>query len=78
MAELARSQPGFLGVESARGEDDLGITVSYWDSLDAIANWKRNVEHLEAQRRGRKDLYDAFTTRICRIERAYSFGAKTD
>ncbi len=78
MDELARSQPGFLGVESARGEDGLGITVSYWDSLDAIANWKRNVEHLDAQRRGRGDLYDAFTTRICRVERVYSFSAKTD
>jgi heme-degrading monooxygenase HmoA len=52
MVELASEQPGFLGVESVR--EDLGITVSYWESLEAIRNWKRNAEHLEAQRLGKE------------------------
>lgn len=38
MEELASEQPGFLGIESARGPDGLGITVSYWASRDAIAD----------------------------------------
>lgn len=42
MVELAAQQPGFLGVESVRDADGVGITVSYWESLDAIRNWKRN------------------------------------
>ena len=37
MVELAQQQPGFLGVESARQE--IGITVSYWKSLEAIKQW---------------------------------------
>lgn len=49
MVELARQQPGFLGVESARGADGLGITVSYWSDMESIANWKANTEHLVAQ-----------------------------
>src|SRR5687767_15917283 len=44
MVELASQQPGFLGVESTRGADGLGITVSYWASLEAIAAWKANAE----------------------------------
>jgi heme-degrading monooxygenase HmoA len=40
MFALASQQPGFLGVESAC--DGVGIAVSYWESLDAIRNWKRN------------------------------------
>lgn len=71
MVELARQQPGFLGVESAR--DGLGITVSYWTDLDAIKLWKDNVEHVEAQRLGHKKWYAAFTTRIAKVERDYSF-----
>ena len=47
MVELASEQPGFLGVESLRGADGFGITVSYWESEDAIKNWKRNAEHSE-------------------------------
>ena len=37
MDEFARRQPGFLGVETAR-DAYCGITVSYWENLDAIRN----------------------------------------
>ena len=30
MAALAARQPGYCGVDSARGADGLGITVSWW------------------------------------------------
>lgn len=49
MVELAHEQPGFLGVESARGAGDFGITVSYWVSTQAIAAWKVHAEHRIAQ-----------------------------
>ncbi|CAN7387093.1 antibiotic biosynthesis monooxygenase [Trinickia sp. LjRoot230] len=73
MAALAAQQPGFLGVESAR--EELGITVSYWESLDAIAAWKRNSEHLIAQKLGRSQWYASYKTRICKVERDYDFSA---
>lgn len=69
MLELAAGQEGFLGVEAAR--EDLGITVSYWESRAAIARWKRHAEHLEAQRLGRELWYSAFRVRVCRVERDY-------
>ncbi|AKJ69516.1 hypothetical protein PATSB16_38580 [Pandoraea thiooxydans] len=75
MVQLASQQPGFLGVESAR--DGLGITVSYWDSLEAIAAWKQNTAHLVAQQRGRDTWYETFKVRICRVERDYAF-ARTE
>ena len=76
MVALAADQPGFLGVESARGESGLGITVSYWQSMEAIAAWKRNAELAVAQQTGRKHWYSAFEVRIARVERAY--GMKAD
>jgi heme-degrading monooxygenase HmoA len=71
MVELASRQPGFLGVESTRGADGLGITVSYWASLDAIAAWKSQGEHRVAQSNGHKKWYEHFEVRIARVERAY-------
>jgi heme-degrading monooxygenase HmoA len=71
MEELAARQPGFLGIESAR--EDCGITVSYWQSLEAIAAWKRQGEHLQAQQRGREDWYSAYKIRIACVERDYGF-----
>ncbi len=71
MVELAAQQPGYLGIESARQE--LGITVSYWQTLDAIKNWKQVSEHLLAQKLGREKWYAAYKTRICLVERDYGF-----
>ena len=59
-------------VESVR--DGLGITVSYWRSLEDIANWKRVADHLEAQRSGREKWYATYKTRIAKVERDYGFG----
>jgi len=70
MLELAAAQPGFLGFESARQE--IGISVSYWASLEAIAAWKANLEHRAAQGRA-QDWYRAFRVRVCRVEREYGF-----
>lgn len=70
MFALASEQPGFLGFETARQE--IGISVSYWNSLDAIAAWKQNVEHQQAQAQAR-DWYKAFRVRVCRVEREYGF-----
>ncbi|HLL96195.1 MAG TPA: antibiotic biosynthesis monooxygenase [Spirosoma sp.] len=71
MVELAHGQPGFLGIESARNE--LGITVSYWNSLSAIRSWRQHAEHLIAQQTGRDRWYEAYKTRICKVDRDYEF-----
>lgn len=71
MVELARIQPGFLGVESARDGSGFGITVSYWKDEASIAAWKAQAEHAVAQRLGREQWYTAFRLRVCRVEREY-------
>jgi heme-degrading monooxygenase HmoA len=71
MEELARTMPGYLGIESARNEDGFGITVSYWQSEDAIVNWKQNAEHLVAQHTGRAKWYEDYKLNIAKVERAY-------
>ena len=71
MVELAKAQPGFIGMESARSE--IGITVSYWESLEAIRNWKANMEHLEAQEKGKTTWYKNYKVRIAKVEREYEF-----
>jgi heme-degrading monooxygenase HmoA len=74
MLELAARQPGFLGVESVRDATGFGLTVSYWRDEAAIAAWKTEGEHAEAQRLGREQWYAAFRLRICRVEREYGVG----
>lgn len=71
MLELAQSIPGYIGVESAR--EEIGITVSYWESREAIQQWRQHPEHIEAQRLGREKWYSTFKTRVCLVERESEF-----
>jgi heme-degrading monooxygenase HmoA len=71
MVELAAQQPGFLGVESARTPDGLGITVSYWSSEEAIAAWKAHADHKIAQETGQRVWYSDYQLRVARVERSY-------
>ena len=69
MITLAKQQQGFLGVESARNE--IGITVSYWKDLASIKKWKQNLDHIDAQIKGRTKWYEKYTVRIALVEREY-------
>jgi len=71
MVRLAAAQPGYLGVESAR--EGVGITDSYCRDLESIGLWKRDADHLAAQRLGRETWYAQYEVRIAKVERAYGF-----
>ena len=71
MAELAMEQPGYLGIDSTRGPDGWGITVSYWRDEESIAAWRRNAEHTLARERGRTDWYAEWAIHVAKVERAY-------
>ena len=71
MVSLARTMPGFLGVESVRDADGCGITVSYWASEDAIRSWRLHIDHLAVQDAGKASWYAHYEVRVARVERAY-------
>jgi heme-degrading monooxygenase HmoA len=71
MERLAATQPGYLGIESARNPDGLGISVSYFRTAGDARNWKANAEHLGAQRLGRERWYRAYSVRIAEVQREY-------
>ncbi len=73
MEDLAKKQPGFLGIDAAR--DGLGITVSYWESMAAISQWKQQADHLFAQKRGQEQWYKQYAVRICEVKRSYDFNS---
>jgi len=71
METLAKQQKGFISIESAR--ENVGITVSYWETLEDIKNWKQQSEHVQAQLKGRQDWYSWYNVKICKVEREYEF-----
>jgi heme-degrading monooxygenase HmoA len=73
MAQLAAAQPGYLGIEHSRDETGLGITVSYWESEQAILAWKDELEHRAARQQGRDAWYLHYQLRVAKVERAYGW-----
>jgi len=78
MERLASEHDGFLGVESARDDNGLGITVSYWTSHAAAGVFRRNGQHLVAQRLGRERWYSRYVLRICRVDHARDYADPAD
>ena len=72
MESIAKQQDGFIGIESSRGDDGFGITVSYWKCEESIRAWKRNAEHLDAQENGKSKWYKSFRVRVSKVFREYS------
>ena len=70
LVELAHEVDGFLGIEACIN-GDFSIAVSYWRSLEAIHVWRQRSEHLLAEDRARTRWFEAYATRIARVERAY-------
>lgn len=66
------NQPGFLGMDYARGE--VGITVCFWKDMESITNWKNNALHMEAQKKGMEQWYSSYRVRVCKVEKDYSMG----
>jgi heme-degrading monooxygenase HmoA len=73
MDALVHTQEGFLGHESVRDAEGVGITVSYWRDQAAIAAWKRVDEHREGQRQGQLRWYESYVVRVAKVEREYQF-----
>ena len=78
MLRLAEVQPGYLGAESARDSAGFGITVSYWDSVEAIAAWRQHAEHLVAQKLGREVWCRDVSLKVARVERTHASGQGRD
>lgn len=74
LMEKAKESGGFIGMDSARST--YGISVSYWESLDAIKKWKDNLDHIQAMMKGKKKWYDYYNVRISKVEKNYEFKRK--
>jgi len=73
MDALAAQQPGYLGIDSTRGADGFGITVSYWaDEASAVA-WRAHADHAAIREIGRERWYAQYRLMVTRVERAYGW-----
>ena len=68
MMSEAEKIDGFIGAESLRDESGFGMTISYWESLDSINDWRNHIGHMEAKLKGKELWYSEYKLRICKVE----------
>jgi len=73
MDRLAAAQPGYCGIESARGADGFGITVSFWADDASARAWRDNAEHKAIRDAGRAIWYQDYEIAVADIHRSYSW-----
>ena len=71
MVAAAERFPGYLGVESVRGADGVGITVSFWLDDGSARAWKADFEHSSLREQGRTTWYDWYELTVAEITRSY-------
>jgi heme-degrading monooxygenase HmoA len=69
---LAQQQPGFLGYESTNN-GNKGIFISYWETMEAIENWRKNSTHLMAKGNATQ-WYKRYLSQVCKVESSRLFG----
>lgn len=60
--------PGFIKENSARNSDKTGVSVSFWDNMDSINQWKENIIHKLAKEKGKSEFYEYFEVYITQIQ----------
>ena len=73
MDKAAAKQPGYLGVDSVRGADGVGITISYWADEDAARMWRADLSHRDAIEQGQRDWYDRYEVIVAEVTRSYDW-----
>jgi heme-degrading monooxygenase HmoA len=71
MEALAALQPGYRGIESTRGADGLGITLSFWADAASAGAWRDNEEHQAIREAGRGRWYQRYEVIVCEAQRSY-------
>ncbi|OKI04028.1 antibiotic biosynthesis monooxygenase [Streptomyces sp. CB02923] len=73
MEELVKEVPGYLGMDFAESPGGLAVTIAYFRDADSLARWRRNAEHLAAQKRGQDQWYQSYSLHVAKVERSHGF-----
>ena len=76
MMELGSSQPGFLGISSARSADGHGVSVVFYETAEAARAWGRNPEHRDTMRMGQDNWYESYTIYYAEVARGHEWQKK--
>jgi heme-degrading monooxygenase HmoA len=72
--------PGFISIERFESLSEPGklLSLSFWESEEAIANWRRHGGHRGAQAKGRAGVFRDYRLRVAEVARDYTLSERRD
>lgn len=72
--EKIKSLPGYIEHFGIRNpETREGVTVAYFDSLEAIDQWRKDKEHIDAKKLAKSDFYENYQVEITEVIDKYGW-----
>ncbi len=73
MHEIVEKMPGFISLKEYTGEDGEVIDLARFRDEASLETWRREPEHLDAQRQGREEFYDHYWIQVLKVVREYAY-----
>ena len=72
--EKIKSLPGYIKHSGLRHpETREGVTIAYFNSLDAIDNWRKDGEHMNAKKLAKSEFYENYSVEVAEVLDAYGW-----
>ena len=77
LAEKIKSVPGYIKHFGVRHpENREGITVVYFENLDAINIWREDLEHKAAKDLAKSHFYENYSIEILELKKSYDWDSR--
>lgn len=76
--DLVEKHPGYVSFESFTTETGEEVSLEMFDSMESVDAWRRNREHMEAQRFGRDELYEWYSVQKFELTGEYGFSRERE
>jgi heme-degrading monooxygenase HmoA len=74
LVEKIKTIPGYLRHHSIRHpETRQGVTIAYFDSLEAIDQWRKDEQHMQAKSMAQSHFYEDYTLEITEVLDKYGW-----
>ena len=74
MELLVKKIPGYISHHGQRDPISReGTTISYFESLESIKQWREHLEHRETQKLGKELFYEKYEVQVVKVERKYEW-----
>ena len=74
LKEILVTMPGFISIERFESLVNEGklLSLSFWERKEDISNWKKNLDHMNAQAEGRAKLFKDYRIRLAEVYKDYT------